>query len=435
MEVTFLGYIALILTLYVIFFKRSIYFLYFAIVFSGFSGSSVINVLGVSVQPSYYFFIIYFISRLFKSQSIKLDWSLSLFLFYCIISIVFPLIYEKERIILMDQSGKYTELRFSYSNIIHVLYLLMDVLFLSTLLKYKGNRFIVSKFVGYFKIGLWLVIIVCLYQLAAFQFGLEFDRYFRQSVHGNVQGTRLYGPCIEASMLSYYLIPAIFIVAQNTKDWKDTVLIVAAIIIGLISRSSTFLIGLILFIIFLIPKFFNVLGKKQGRFLGGFIVFFISAFLVAAISSGALITITQQFIDKINLNALSGIERWDTFLNMSLIGIRYPTGIGFGSGRSKDLLSTWLCNIGLIGVCLFFVFIFRIVYFSVKQRKVDFSIPTCVVVILMFSSVPEPYNLFVWYVFFYSLSNICMGRRKTIRLKDIVAYRDMRLKTDKGSEL
>ena len=417
MEITFLGYIAILLTVYVLFFKRSIYFIYFAIFFSGFSGSSVINISTFSLQPSFYFSILYFIAQLFKPNrlAVRLDVSLIIFFAYCAVSVIFPLIYSSKGIVIMNQEGDYVSLAFSQSNVIHIVYLLFDILFLNSLMRYKNNEQFFDGCKVWFKRGLIAVIFICIYQYFAFTFDLEFDALFRQGVHGNVQGTRLYGPCDEASMLCYYLVPAILIVAQGARGIKDIIIIISAIAIGLLTKSSTFLIGLILLVLVALPNIAKwTIIKKHSIFIWALVVVLLITATCVLVATNIIGDVINQLLIKLNLGNKSGMERWDAFSTMIMIGINYPTGVGFGSSRSKDLFSTWLGNIGIIGVILFMVFIFRILKSAGAHNKTRFVLPAIIVVILMFISVPEPYNLFVWFIFFYAIASVKENSAKKI---------------------
>ena len=122
------------------------------------------------------------------------------------------------------------------------------------------------------------------------------------------------------------------------------------------------------------------------------------------------------FIVKLQRLNESGHDRLEAFEHMSSVGIRYPFGIGFGSGRSTDLLSTWLCNIGIVGTALFLFAISQIVVNGIRQKDIERLLPLILVLVSMFTSVPEPYNLFVWYFIFYAMTGTkhCIATRKEV---------------------
>ncbi|MBE2935976.1 hypothetical protein HPJ99_12705 [Anoxybacillus flavithermus] len=65
MEITIMGYLLIPIGIFLLFLKKD-YLLYFVVFFSGFTGSSVINFSSItfSLQPSYYFGMLYLIKHL-----------------------------------------------------------------------------------------------------------------------------------------------------------------------------------------------------------------------------------------------------------------------------------------------------------------------------------------------------------------------------------
>ena len=404
MQITYLGYFCILLTIIFLVLKKDKYFLYSAIFFSGFSGSSVINVAAFSFQPSYYFFTIYFVLGFFLNRSIglRIDLSLLIFVAYCCISIVFPLFLENKEIIIIDQDGFYTPLKFSFHNITQLIYLLFCVFFLNNILKYSNDIQVATGCIKSFKYGFYAVILICIYQMIAFYFSLPFDDFFRQGVHGNVQGTRIYGPCIEASMLCYYLVTAIIVVWQMREGIWDYLFMILSLWIGILSASSTYLVGLIFIILFILLYFLVNIDLKRNK----------NVFIVAAAIMGCAVVAVVVFFDnfynivsalliKLRGENTSGIERWDGFITMLKVGLNYPFGVGFGSSRSKDLFSTWICNVGVVGLVIYFLFILRTLLGALPRKKLKYFFPYLLVVLLMMISVPEPYNIFIWFYLYY----------------------------------
>lgn len=407
MEITIFTIIVLILSLVFVLQRRVDYFLYASIFFSGYTGTSVLNIYDFSLQPSFYFVIIYLLIRLFsgKKFSYRLFGLAGVFFVYCAISTVFPLFINNPSLMIMNQEGFYTPVKWSLSNYTQLFYLLFDLLFLNELFVFSKQTNAKIRMVNSFKYGLISVELICIYQIVAFNFNFPFDMLFRQSVHGNIQGTRLYGPCIEASMLCYYLIPAMIIVFQNRKNLWDYLILVVALFIGFLTESSTFLVGTVCLFIYMLPVCIRFLTKVHPlKAWGNVIVGCCLAVITIVALSDKINESIVSLMEKLQLNSFSGQERYESFRQMAIVGLRYPFGVGFGTSRSKDLLSTWLCNIGLIGIIIFLVFTVQIVYRSVKGGGVRFALPYVTVLLLMFLSVPEPYNLFIWYFIFYAVT-------------------------------
>ncbi len=404
MEVTFLGVVAVIVTFAALMLHQVNILLFAAVFFSGFTGASVINIGRFSLQPAFYYFILYFLFSLFtkRSYKVRLNKLLIVFFVYCVLSITTPMILGGSDIILMGQAGKYIPLRFSGSNIIHIGYLFFDLLFLNALLRFKNDAAMGRKLLKVFKWGFYAVVLVCLYQLVAFRLDLPFDALFRQGIHGNVQGTRLYGPCIEASMLCYYLVPAIFVTLQNSAKWWEYIFVGIACVLGISSMSSTFLIGIILVILCEIPSIVSSLCRPHTN---TFWVCVMAVPLIVVLClfafGGDFTKIFRLLFDKLNQKNVSGMERTDTLKTMTLLGVRYPFGLGFGSSRSNDLFSTWLCNVGVVGMCIYLGFLLKYALEAAKKKRLSRVLPFLITNLLMMISVPEPYNLFVWFLLFY----------------------------------
>ena len=401
MQITVIGYIAFLITFISFLEQKSVILLYSAIFFSGFSGSSVINIGDISIQPPFYFILIYlpifFFSSIIGKKKIRLDGYYLLFIVYCSISILFSILLQSEEIIIMKQDGEYGVSSFSISHIIHIFYLLLGFL-LFTILSQKGTISFKNTY-KYYRYGVFAVIYICLYQLVAFRFNLPFDVIFRQGTHGNIQGSRLYGPCDEASMLCYYLAPSLLLLWLNRKNIFDIINILLGIFIGFYSYSSTFLIGIVGIVVFIKHIVNNKIISYNALIALSIGVFIIA--IVIAKNTSMMNVVFDMFSKKIHAQNKSGTERITSFMDMAPIGFLYPFGIGFGSSRSKDLLSTWLCNIGIVGMLLFVILQIHFLKESIKKKRLLDIIPYLLVVILMMISVPEPYNLFIYVLLYF----------------------------------
>ena len=403
MEITLLGYICFVSIILILLLQKNIYLMYAAVFFSGFSGSSVINVSSFSLQPSYLFFFVFLVFELLQQKKLKIRINTLFFLFilYCIATVIFPFFLSDEKIEIMNQDGEYVRLGFSSSNITQIAYLLFCAVFLNYILKYKNKDKLSGNIIKSFNYGFYAVVAICLYQIIAFRFNLPFDKLFRQSVHGNIQGTRIYGPCIEASMLCYYLITALIVVLQTGKGVLRCVFSVLSVFIGIYTYSSTYIVGAVLILLVMaIRVILNIYKKYSWKtyiMLGIIVLVGISA---CVIFREKIFYLVKELYEKLTQKNDSGLERTETMLKMSVIGLKYPLGVGFGSARSKDLLSTWLCNIGIFGVLLFLLFVLDLAL-RAGSKRIKYLSPFILVIILSFISVPEPYNLFIWFYLFY----------------------------------
>lgn len=246
----------------------------------------------------------------------------------------------------------------------------------------------------YYLIGIEMVCAVTIYQIVCFKIGLPFDELFRQNPHGNIQGTRIYGPCIEASMLAYYLLTALPLCIRSKKA-RSLLLLGIVILLGIYSFSSTFLLG---FGVWIMVELFILIRQNKMKLpirttriiIAGSIV----VALVASIYSNYLLYSIEKLIKTLTSQNISGSERTKSFfLLMSAFRAAPLTGVGFGTCRGNDLLSTWFAEIGIIGMVLLGTYL---VWVISQKSKVENKVAVILVWVSMFVSVCEPYNLFIW---------------------------------------
>ena len=403
LQITIMGYFCLFIVILSVCLRNKYLLLYSSVFFSGFSGSSVLNIGDVSIQPSYFLFIIFMIASLYKIRDIKIDKIYLIFLSYCIISTIFPLFLKDKNIIVQTQSNGYASVGYSISNFIHVGYLIFTFIFFICLINVRNDKIKMNIYKA-FKYGIFAFIFVTLYQVFAFKYNLPFDEIFRQGVNGNIQGTRLYGPCGEASMMAYYLAPSLLFLWIEKKNKFDVIMFFVGTVLGIITKSSTFLIGYTCILLFILIKLFlSIKVKIKKDIIIKITMALFLLLIIVVLKFDMILSVVDAFVGKINKKSLSGIERSEAFHNMINVGIKYPFGVGFGASRSFDLFSTWICNIGIVGL---FLYVVLLLDFCIRSRRLNnkYMFVFLLVVLLMMSSVPEPYNLFIQVFFYLAIS-------------------------------
>lgn len=425
MYLTYLGYIIIPLSLIVL--KNNPYYLlYLCVVLSGFSGSSVINFNGFSysVQPAFYVCFLFMIYKLFefiKNHKISLSYSsntLPIFVFLCLLSTVMPTIITEE-LLIINVAGEYEYLQSRYTNLTQFIYLFFDyvvfVILVDAIKKAKISR---QKVIDCYLLGIILVCIITYYQCIAFSYGLPFDEFFRTNPHGNIQGTRIYGPCIEASMLVYYLATGLPLILHSSwTNFKKCVISFSIIVFGVMSYSTTFLVAIFVWILGEIWCFRRAIFNDKVTF-NKVLIFFVCIILASVaiiFSYDYLIKTIDKLVATLSGENFSGIERWYCFKLLIDVAVSYPIlGIGFGSTRGKDLFSTWFANTGILGMSALLFFIAS--QFLKNYGKYNYlKIPVAMIWITMFVSVPEPYNLFIWTIF--ALIDSCSKEMKKFIVK------------------
>lgn len=421
MEIGIIGYFLIPLGIF-LFFKDIKYLLYLIIFFSGFTATSVISFgNNFSLQPGYYFGILFiFKSFLFmynKKMLIKPDKFLFVFMFISVLSIIMPTLINSKDIFIMNQDSLLSNILFTSSNITQLLYLLFCFIVYLCIKNYFYHN--PSEIEQTIKILLYGTIVVCLlgfYQELAYINHWEFDKFFRNGIHGNTQGAinfvRLYSVAQEPSMLAYFLVPMVALgLSLEENILKNKMLFLLLIILtGIISTSTTFIIGLaalVLKIIFdkLILLIKNIEDEKQRiGYILPVIFFTFILLLIVIVNLNPIIkdTLINGSYDKLIGNNLSGKERSSIFRIHINTAMQYPfLGVGFGTARSKDLLSTWLCNIGFIGTGIFILYLYKLITKLKNISRLTYGISNYIFVLFVcaFTSVPEPYNLFIWIMF------------------------------------
>ena len=419
MQIEILGYLVIPLGLILMFLNRK-WLLYATVFFMGFTGASILTVNGeLSIQPAYYFAILFILKQAIyiikQKKIIKPNMLLLIFIVICIISLIMPLLVHNKEIYVINQDNKKTNIEFTVQNITQLLYIIFCFIFYWITKDYLANEpENTNKIIKILIWGAVVVVILGIYQEIAYIKKWEFDRIFRSGIHGNIQTygnfVRIYSTAIEPSMLAYYLAPIIALMLclkDNFVKHKYIILFIM-LLVGIGTISTTFFLGIFSFAIIIImeiilkrnEEFTNRNIKIMKKILMTFIIGMFALVIVYFLEKSVVETLFTSTIGKITKENLSGIERNASFMQHCKIGLQYPLlGVGFGTARSKDLFSTWLCNIGVIGITVFITYVLNII---LKLKKIDshitFGIANYIALIFIcaFASVSEPYNLFIW---------------------------------------
>ena len=403
MIVTFLGMLFIPVGIALLFFDKK-YLLILALLFAGFSGSAICIIGDLGIQPSYYFVMLCFAKQILLAKKIKIQKSLIkdnrylvLFVMLGVLSLIMPLTFAKG-ISVMNVDGVITSVSFSSSNITQLMYLIFCVLFYFYFVKiieknsYERNMEITKWYIA----GVYFAIIVSTYQIFAIKYGLPFDELFRQSPHGNVQGTRIYGPCIEASMLCYYLVSALPVMVRFKKGIINWIMMALNVGLGVYSFSSTYIFGLLIWILLEGLALFKKNKKKiSSRYILVVLVAFLLMAIVMSQYSEYIVIAWGKLISTFQSTNISGIQRaYSAKLLFSAFCSSPVLGVGYGSCRGNDLLTTWLACVGILGILPIIAFVYKRLTIKGSDQGIKFSI--VIVWALMLISVPEPYNLFIW---------------------------------------
>lgn len=377
-----------------------------------------------------------FIYELIIMKNIKyknINVFLTLFILYASISIFIPLFFDKtdSYVIGVSSHMDFSPVRFSLSNITQLIYLLLGFIvyftsYISVDSEYSRYEYFMDKFnyvILYSGISLGVLGIIQMF-LNYKIFDLLFRHYnynIQQVDFLSLVVNRPSGPTGEPSFYALALVPILCYVIYNFKIYIKKVniyiyicYILTMILPLVVSKSSSFLIGIFLFIgilaILAINKFIKnfknikssfLKSKRRGLILVGIAMFFI---IVIAIVIYIINTdIFRDFLFKIKGGGVSGSERTIALMqHLQVFKDNFLFGVGFGSLRSKDLMSTWLAAMGIIGNTLFAIFLIKQLYQLFKINKSE-TVSLAILIIIswgiLFISVPEPYYLYLWIYF------------------------------------
>lgn len=420
MQIELLGYFIIPLGI-ILFFLDKKWILYATIFFMGFTGASIVTINNdLSIQPSYYLAMIFIIKHIItianKKKIVKPNILLCIFIFICIASLIMPSLVQNQNVYVINQDDVNTTVKFTTQNLTQLMYILYCFVFYWMVKDYMNTRpDIVDTSIKVLIYGAIFVCILGIYQEMAYVMNWEFDKIFRSGIHGNIQPygsfVRIYSTAIEPSMLAYYIAPIFALIICLNKyfiKYKYIVLFLI-LIIGIGTISTTFFIGIIFFILTALAKLFITQSKQHKsinmKIIKGIAIALcigvLAIMVIYSLNKDILNVLITTTLDKIAFENDSSIQRSASFSQHLKIGITYPLlGVGFGSARSKDLFSTWLCNIGVIGTGIFIAYIINLLIGLRKinsEKAVGIINFIIIIFICAFTSVSEPYALFIWF--------------------------------------
>lgn len=250
------------------------------------------------------------------------------------------------------------------------------------------------------------VLLIGFYQLIANKYGLPFTSIFRISNHSMWQQlSRVQSTMAEASYLGQY-ITIIFAILISGFLWTEKrsinfIVIIFLLAIGVMTRSSTFFVGVVSVMIM-----YGFFQKKGGtgvlKYIGAIVIAF-GLFFYLYKANPYVTVLINNTIAKFRQTTISGITRKTVIMYMFGVFLKNPIlGVGFGGGRSSDVYTTILSTTGLLGFVSFSGFFIRIFvklfpYRADKDVFMSIMVEIAFLVTALF--VPEMNYLHYW-VFF-----------------------------------
>jgi hypothetical protein len=267
------------------------------------------------------------------------------------------------------------------------------------------KRYYNSTWDHYLYIGITLFVLYGLYEFFYFLIFRDFgdflsNRNFDQHktiVLGNQLMTigsftfqRINSLSPEPSMFAFTVLPFWVYAIHTNRKWVSRLLLLGL----LLSASSTAMICIAFYYIFY--------GILKANKLKLFFLMCLGTIVVLLFGDIIYTMIDKIFLQKINLNTASGIERSQYFkTHMEYFSELNPLsmlfGLGFGYVRSTDYFSTLLINNGIVGLLLFTgLFLYPIFKLKNNYRNIGIKFSLIITYISMMISVPEFSYLSIW---------------------------------------
>lgn len=285
-----------------------------------------------------------------------------------------------------------------------ILYLLLSVsVFYSTYILIKNNKISILDFDKAIRDTTKIIFLISFLEIINVDI---FKYYFKNRIGHIFINTlengeyRLSATFNEPSMLATFLsITLIYFTFSAFKRKSDCIYVAGIIIIGLLSKASTFILAIVIWIIIIL--FYLLKNIKIDKIFLYTIILIVMYIYIDKNYNNAISNQMLSLINKINGNGVSGYER--TYImqeSFKLFKQNMIFGLGFGVNRSTDLFTTLLSNSGIIG------FICIILFWSkcaISRRNTDYKIKSLklgfiLCLILMLVSVPEPYFNYFWII-------------------------------------
>lgn len=413
MELTYIG--AIFVPLAIILLFLDIKYLFIAtFISSTFTATGVVKLTSLeeSIAAFYLFGGMLILKNLYliAKKKYKLEMktvanSLGFFVLVCGISIVYPLFFSKG-VLVHRPSGIHESLFFSLQNITQFMYLLFAYLiYICTVTYYKNSNVNEEKIINLFRVTAIIVIALGIIQMIIPN--EIFDMVFRDNYGMIYSNYRMSSVNNEASFFALFITPMMGFFLINyifKRKVIDLIIVIVTLILIKFHGSSSFILGSLTiigcFFVYGIISYKQVLAKFKSRNKKkDWIIYVSMGMCIVAIFflKGYLI----MFMGKLSGVGESGSIRTRMFLENIKIFYRFAiTGVGFGSVRSTDLLSTWLVSIGLLGIIPYIYYntkMLKKLYFEVRNST-SFKYIVLIIVtnIVMFVSVPEPFYGYIW---------------------------------------
>lgn len=374
-------------------------FLYYLFVFSiPFSASAVFNVSSITygLQIPYFFAIVWMISRslpfvlgkplVINKKSLLVLLPVILIVMVAFTSLIMPMVLPNGILVHAPEDWSYglSPLGLNRTHFTQFAYLLFVVLVtIFTAMEIKDTDTL-KKSIRIFVAGAIFSCFWGIFQLATYKLGVSYPAFlFNNSIglpHVVGFSKRVNSVATEPSIFAYYLasvFPLVLVsfLKKNPifNQGLDFAILMLLLVVMLLTISTTaFLVLGATLILAVLYSLRSMSAKSLFKLFAGSIFVLVLAFLLLKMGLLDLEIIKLNTINKLQTG--SGQERYFGFSQSIKLFWKEPVlGVGWGSNRSFDLLSTLLSSTGILGLLSFLAMVagvFRI-YLSLRERADD----------------------------------------------------------------
>jgi hypothetical protein len=438
MNITFLGYFFIPLTIFFLFFKRSDYLIKFTIFLSIFQASSVVNITNgfiFGVSPFYFAGTAIFFRSVFEFlMRKKFIWTRNMrFYFYLLLAIlaimamissfILPNFFNgievyNPRLGIDVQLEKRATLVWSFSNLAQFVYIFLNVFLFIKISHAKNTKgtYIILEFAALlFTLVAFLQIILGFLGIGfpsqVFNSNPGYAQLYNQEISGFVRVSSTFTePSTAAAYMSSLLALFVDFSLKNRISWIRKFLYSSVFLVVLLTTSTVaiFCVAIIVIYYFLqqIRKFF--LSRKIIPVSLALFIFLISAALLL-MSSSPLFSKIANFVllEKASTQSFAVRTASDMF-SLELLLKTGGLGVGLGSNRPSSFLTFLLSNLGILGFAVFSFLIFFTIYASRLTTKKTYSFTFALVIYLIAKviAVPDLSDSGFWMIWALAFSTI-----------------------------
>lgn len=396
MSVTLVGWPVMITGLLTFSNPRFLYYLF--IFFIPFSASAVVNVSSITygLQIPYFFAILWMLSRslpfvlgqplVINKKSLLILLPVILFVMVAFISLLMPMVLPNGILVHAPEDWSYNLSplglnRTHFTQFAYLLFVILVAIFTTMEIKDKVT---LKQSIKIFVAGAVFSCLWGIFQLATYNLGVSYPAFLFNNSIGLPQvvgfSKRLSSVATEPSIFAYYLasvFPLVLVsfLKKNSifNRGLDFALLMLLLVVMLLTISTTaFLVLGTTLILTVLYSFRSMSAKSLFKLFAGSILVLGLAFLLLKMGLLDLEILKSNTINKLQTG--SGQERYFGFSQSIKLFWKEPVlGVGWGSNRSFDLLSTILSSIGILGLLSFLTIILGVfkIYQSLRKRTDD----------------------------------------------------------------